>query len=262
MTSSPQQWFNPVVELFGGRSGWLGRFYVPSLQEQADERHRQLERRHFQLEDEQARKAGDNRALERRIKRMWKDGRKPEARQAVKDLRRGRVEYARIGRQKANVAAVKGKIDQLRHGTATEDALEFYVVSMADRMASTHPERFARVLERCSRLQGLQEMTDDMIDEFFADEEEAERHRDADDDVDEESAVNEVLVELGLVRGIDSAPTLKEVASIGASTDKNDDGRGSGGGGSSSGPPIRVEDDEKPMQVAVALTADFPCMKK
>ena len=208
----------------GGRDGWLGRrFYVPSIQEQADARHLELERRRLRLELEQEEKASENRKLERRIKRLWADDRKTEARQAVHDLRRGRVEYTRVGRQKANVAAVTSKIDALRHGTATEDALEFYVVAMSERMASAHPERFAHVLERCSRLQSMSDMTSEMLDEFFADEEQAERDRSVDDELDEDAVVNEVLVELKIIQGIDAAPSLLEAPS--------GSGGGEGGGG-------------------------------
>jgi len=215
---------NWVIEkVGGGRDGWLGRFYVPSIQEQADARHLELERRRLRLELEQEEKASENRKLERRIKRLWADDRKTEARQAVHDLRRGRVEYTRVGRQKANVAAVTSKIDALRHGTATEDALEFYVVAMSERMASAHPERFAHVLERCSRLQSMSDMTSEMLDEFFADEEQAERDRSVDDELDEDAVVNEVLVELKIIQGIDAAPSLKEAPS--------GSGGGEGGGG-------------------------------
>ena len=239
------------MPLLGGREGWLGRhFFVPSIQEQADARHLELERRRLRLELDQEEKARANRQLEKRIKRLWAEDRKPEARQAVHDLRRGRVEYTRIGRQKANVAAVTNKIDQLRHGTATEDALEFYVVAMADRMATTHPERFAHVLERCSRLQSMHEMTSEMLDEFFADEEQAEREREADDECDEDAVVNDVLIELKIIRGIDSAPSLKEVdgAIAAASSDKND---GDGGGGAGAAPMLRADEhDVKPPPVS------------
>jgi hypothetical protein len=200
----------PVVSLFGGRTGWLGAFYVPSLQEQADKQYMTLERRRIRLEMEQQDKEAQIRSLERRIRSHWDARRKLEARHAVKELRRERVEYGRIARQRANVSAVSSKINQLRSGTATEDALEFYVQAMSERLATTHPMRFARVLERCERIQSTQAMTDDLLEEFFADEEQADRDRDGGEEEDEDRLVDEVLVELGCIQSIEQAPKLVE----------------------------------------------------
>lgn len=180
------------------------------MQEQADTQYMELERRRLRLEMDQLDKERSLRGLERRIKNHWAAGRKLEARQAVTDLRRERVEYSRIGRQRANVAAVTSKISALRSGTATEDALEFYTHAMAERLATTNPMQFARVLERCERLASQQAMTDEMLEEFFAEEEEADRERGDTEGVDEDALVTEVLVELGCLKGMEHAPHLVE----------------------------------------------------
>lgn len=207
-------WFNPVVLFFGGRTGWLGPLYSPTILEQADERHRELERRRLRLDLEQQQQSKELKKIEARIKRQWKAGRTAEARQAIADLRRARVDYSRLGHQRANVAAVAAKIQQLRSGTATEDALEFYVRAMSERMATAHPQRFAHVLARCAQLKDMSGMTGEMLDEFFADEEQEERDRDGDAEKDEEAIVTAILVELKLVQGIEQAPSLAVVSEL------------------------------------------------
>lgn len=85
-------WF---VELVGGRDTRLGRLlYTPTIQEQADERYKDLSRRRLRLEMEQDEKGRHINQLKRRIKRQWTSDRKEQARQSIRDLRRSRAEYA------------------------------------------------------------------------------------------------------------------------------------------------------------------------
>lgn len=197
---------------------------MPTVKEQADERYRALEARKMRLEMDQEDKARSMKKTENRIKRLWAADKKLEARQAVHDLRRDRVEYTRIGRLKANVAAVSSKINELRAGTATEEALEFYVTSMYERLETTHPERFQHVLREVDRVQSMQSMTTDMLDEFFADEEQADRERDDVDDVTADDAVTAVLIELGCLRDLSNAPSIIEVGAPPSSPGGNGNG--------------------------------------
>jgi uncharacterized protein YhaN len=128
-------------------------------------------------------------------------------------LQRTRAEFTRTARLKANVAAVASKIDELRSGTATEEALEFYVTSMYERLETTHPERFHHVLREVARVQDAQAMSASMLEEMFADEEQEERDT-ADDGVSEtlDDATAAVLVELGCLQDMSAAPTLITVS--------------------------------------------------
>lgn len=198
---------NAFVEFSGGRTGWFGRLYQPSLTEQADARARDLATRQMHLEFAQEDNRRARAALELRVKDAWARGQRTDARQAARDLQRARVEYVRLGAQKNNVAAVASKIQQLRAGTAVEDALEFYVGAMADRLGSANPEQFARLLERCAHLKSLTDMSDELAREHFDDEEDADAE--ADDAADEGISVDAVLVELGChLHSIDAAPSV------------------------------------------------------
>lgn len=198
---------NTFVEFTGGREGWFGRLYMKSLTEQADERYFELEQRKFDIEMQQRDNERDRGKLEKRTKKLWDANDRITARQTARDLYRARVEYKRLGAQKDNVAAVASMIQQLRAGTATEDALEFYVKTMGERVATTsNPERFARVLERCQRLRSMQALTNEYQREFF-DEVETE---DAEEDADETS-VDAILRELDCLPAHERLPNVIEV---------------------------------------------------
>ena len=64
------------------------------------------------------------------------------------------------------------------------------------------------MLQQVDRVQSLQSMTTSMLDEFFAEEEEADRERDSADDVTTDDAVTSVLVELGCLLDITAAPAI------------------------------------------------------
>ena len=225
-SSAPTSPINALVRLFGGKNGWLGYFYRPTIKEEADERYVQLERQRMRLEMDQEDLAASLRRLEKRTKRLWSDGREMEARQAARDLRTGRVQYTRLGTQKANMEAMRAKIEQLRSGTAVEDSLVFYVRAMGDRLHAANPERMAHVLARCEQLQSLESMTNDLLEEYFADEEAAERERAA-DEIDDDRVVDDVLIELGLKTDIRAAPPTP----VGHPPEVNRGGGGGGGGG-------------------------------
>jgi hypothetical protein len=225
---------NLFVDMTGGRAGWFGRLYQPSLIDQADARARDLETRRMHLEMAQEDNRRARLALETQVKHAWAKGQRVDARQAARDLQRARVEYVRLGAQKNNVAAVASKIAQLRAGTVVEDALEFYVGAMADRLGSANPEQFARLLERCARLKTLTDMNDELAREHFDGEEDLEAD---DDEMESDSgSIDAVLVELGChLHSIDAAPSVMALPPPGSG---NDDAGGRGGSSAPLSPAI------------------------
>ena len=238
-----QSFNNWIVNVFGGRNGWLGYFYEPSVKEEATERFAELERLRFRLEMAQEDKAIELRRLEKQTKKLWTSDRKMEARQAARDLRMGRVEYTRMGTQKANLIAIRGKLEQLRSGTAVEDNMVFFVRAMAERMRSAHPERMAHVLQRCEQLQSYEAMTKDLLEEYFAEEEQAERDR-VDEEIDDDHVVDDVLVELGLKVNVSDAPPVPVLDPSflhgGAGAGTGTGGGGGGAGGAASPPTLKT----------------------
>jgi len=209
MSWSVRHWFNPVVEYLGGRAGWLGPLYVPTDQEEVDEQHAKVSRLHtqltMQLEDERARR----RRLERRIQREWQDGRRGDAHESARELRRARVDASRLTRQREFISAVRTKIEHARAGSTAEDALVWLVEYSARR--ARHPEAMAHTLAQLSRLESIDSMSKEQMEEWFEESETADRE-DAVAGGDDETHITEILVELKCLRGIESAPTLVETS--------------------------------------------------
>jgi hypothetical protein len=227
---------NFVVNMLGGRSGPLGRLYTPTIAEQVEERTTHLRREIVRAELDEQDRLSAIRKTERHVKRCYERDRKPELRRAVRVLRREQLAYAQAGRRVDNLVAVTSTIESLRSCGTIESAIEFYAQAMTQRMSSAHPERFQRILERCSRVKSLQDMTTEMLEEFFVDEEDAERAR-TDDDRDEDTIVNEVLVELHIIKGIESAPALRVVDALPTSRDNR------GNGNDNAGAPLLRSDE-------------------
>ena len=206
----------------------------------------------MRIEMDQEDKAAELLSLEKSTKRLWAKDRHMEARQKARDVRMTRVEYTRLGKQKANIISISGKMHQLRSGTAVEENLEFYVRAMGERMATSHPARFARVLERCDQLNNLETMTNELLDDYFAEEEQAERDRDT-EEVGDDKVVEDVLIKLGCVVRIEDAPSVPIDALSGGDVPPPPPPPKGGGGGTENASEL---EHQPPDNRRMAITTD------
>jgi hypothetical protein len=204
----PNRWINYLVWVAGGRQGLLGAWYVPTLQEEADERYYALERR--KVEIEMAREDSDNKhaSLQKTIKRLWEQGEQRRARVKAQELYSCELELRRLAAEQRLVANEASAVRAVRDGNAVQESVMFRARALRERFAEVPPQHMQRVLGFMEQMQSFETMTQDMIEDMYRDND--ERLLDVSNDRDERDgdSVESVLEELGLVAAVEQAPAV------------------------------------------------------
>lgn len=204
----PSRWINYVVWAAGGRHGWLGHWYVPTLQEEARERHYALQRRLTEIDMSLEEADRRHESLVRATRRYATDGNAARAREKATDVAQCERTKRRLRAERRLVENESAAVERVRDGNAVQESVLFRARALTERFADVPPQRMARVLARIEQLQSFDTMTDDMIDSMYADEDERADERERERDERDGDAAEAVLEELGLVASVEAAPAV------------------------------------------------------
>jgi len=204
----PRRWFNWVVWVTGGKEGALGHLWVPTLEEEANERYYRLERRKTELEMDEEQARAQLAATEQRTRRLWADEKREQARAEALRIHSCQQKLRRMAVEMRLVENELHAVGQVRAGNVVQESVMFRARALRERFDAVGPQQMQRVLMQMEQLQSFDQMSQESIDDMYreADERAVEQAREASEK--DGDGVESVLESLGLVAAVEQAPSV------------------------------------------------------
>ena len=206
----------------GGKQGFLGHLWTPTLEEEADSRYYALERRKTELEMNEEDAKIKLAKSESRVRRLWKEDKQQQARAEAHSIHSTQLALRRMAMELRLIENEVAAVGQVRAGNVVQESVMFRARALRERFESVNPQQMQRVLAHMEHLQSFDQMSQESIEEMY---------RDADERLDEQmressekdgDGVESVLETLGLMAAVEQAPSVPATppGSLGATTER------------------------------------------